>query len=188
VQSAVGTHSPNGCDLTCVTSLLRCDLTCATLLLRCDLTCVTPLLRCDLQVPVMFIQCKGPEARTAASISVSRQREALNSTDEGPDSTSNSNSRPTDNSSSGSSGGYSYFNAAEAAVVVDTLQQLLGAGMQPQDLCVITPYRCVAVGWPGCLPTVLKSLHSSKFVYSRAGLSSTGLQRQDMCVVSIAFE
>jgi hypothetical protein len=93
----------------------------------------------------MFIQCKGPEARTAASISISRQREALNSTDEEPDSTSSSGSSrsTTDNSSSGCSGGYSYFNAAEAAVVVDTLQQLLGAGMQPEDLCVITPYRCM---------------------------------------------
>lgn len=123
-------------------------------------THVPPLLRhhfttacVALQVPVMFIQCKGPEARTAASISVSRQREALNSTDDESVSihnSSNNSSRPTDNSSSGSSGGYSYFNAAEAAVAVDCLQRLLGAGMQPQDLCVITPYRCVAVAWPGC--------------------------------------
>jgi regulator of nonsense transcripts 1 len=42
--------------------------------------------------------------------------------------------------SSGSSGGYSYFNEAEAAVVVDCLRQLLAAGMQPQDVCVVTPY------------------------------------------------
>ena len=104
------------------------------------------------QVPVMFIQCKGPEARTAASFSISRQREAADSLDEEPSSSSSSSSSRSRSSSSSSSsgggdagsssgsGGYSYFNEAEAAVVVDCLRQLLAAGMQPQDVCVITPY------------------------------------------------
>jgi regulator of nonsense transcripts 1 len=99
------------------------------------------------QVPVVFIQCKGPEARTAASFSISRQREAADSLDEEPSSSSSSSSssngsrRSSSNGgSSGGSGGYSYFNEAEAAVVVDCLRQLLAAGMQPQDVCVITPY------------------------------------------------
>lgn len=119
------------------------------------------------QVPVMFIQCRGPEARTAASFSISRQRETVDSTDaddgdadDGAVSRNGSSSRNGRRSSSSSSavdgsspgdgagdsggaGGYSYFNAAEADVVVRCLQQLLGAGMQPEDMCVITPYRCV---------------------------------------------
>jgi hypothetical protein len=109
------------------------------------------------QIPVMFIQCAGPEARSAASFSVSRQREAaLNSfEDEANDSSSSSRgndarSRSSRSGSGGGSGsgssggfggGYSYSNAAEVRVVVDCLQQLLGAGMLPQDVCVITPYR-----------------------------------------------
>lgn len=109
------------------------------------------------QVPVLFIQCKGPEARTAASWSISRQHAAVSSTDEGDDnepSTRRGRTSGTSGSSSSSSGvgggggsgsvgsgGYSYFNAAEASVVVDCLQKLLGAGMQPVDMCVITPYR-----------------------------------------------
>lgn len=102
----------------------------------------------------MFIQCKGPEARTAASFSVSRQREAtaLSSSEEDPDSTAAvsrncSSGRPTNSGSSGSTssssggGGYSYFNAAEAEVVVECVQRLLATGLQAQDVCVITPYR-----------------------------------------------
>lgn len=83
-----------------------------------------------LQVPVMFLQCKGRESRTAASIGVSRQRESLDSTD------------GDESSSSGGSGGYSYSNADEAALVFSCLKRLLVSGMLPQDVCVITPYRC----------------------------------------------
>lgn len=109
-----------------------------------------------LQVPVMFIQCRGPEARTAASFSIARQREAIDSVDEAPSSNDapagrgRERGRATSNADSITSsgtggGGYSYFNAAETAVVVECVQQLLAAGMQPEDLCVITPYRYAGV-------------------------------------------
>jgi len=106
-----------------------------------------------LQVPVIFIQCHGPEARTAASFSIARQRETLDTVDNGSTSSNGApagrgreRGRATSNadsitSSSTGGGGYSYFNAAETAVVVECVQQLLAAGMQPEDLCVITPYR-----------------------------------------------
>jgi hypothetical protein len=90
-----------------------------------------------LQVPVMFIQCNGPESRTQASIGISRQREAGASTD------SEDDAGPSSSSSSVKSGGggFSFFNNAEAAVVVGCLEQLLlQGGMASADVCVITPY------------------------------------------------
>jgi hypothetical protein len=105
-----------------------------------------------LQVPVMFIQCNGPESRTQASISISRQREAGTSTDSEDDAAS-----PRSSSSSsavgGGSGGFSFFNAAEAAVVVRCLDGLLlQGGLESADVCVITPYSGQVRCWKTLKP------------------------------------
>uniref|UniRef100_A0A383VFK2 AAA+ ATPase domain-containing protein n=1 Tax=Tetradesmus obliquus TaxID=3088 RepID=A0A383VFK2_TETOB len=96
------------------------------------------------EVPVMFIQCNGPESRTQASMGISRQREAGASTDSEDEPAGQRGSNSNSSSSSvagGGGGGFSFFNAAEAAVVVGCLEQLLlQGGLASADVCVITPY------------------------------------------------
>jgi regulator of nonsense transcripts 1 len=97
----------------------------------------------------MFIQVNGPESRTAASISINRgQLETLSSSSDTDEDDSSSSSSSGGGGSGAVSGGYSYFNTAEAAAIVQCLRHLLqGSDVGPADVCVISPYsgqvRCV---------------------------------------------
>ena len=41
----------------------------------------------------------------------------------------------------------SFFNPAEAVVVLDYIKQLVKEGVQPRNIGVITPYRYYWIGW-----------------------------------------
>ena len=41
----------------------------------------------------------------------------------------------------------SFFNPAEAVVVLDYIKQLVKEGVQPRNIGVITPYRYHWIGW-----------------------------------------